>query len=1141
VKKGLIVLTVLLVAVSFAAAQVRTGIIYGKVTDAENTPLPGVTVTISSNILAPLTTITSAQGMFRFPGLSPASDYKIMAELAGFKKAQKTGIIVTVGTNVEINLTMEMGTIEEEVTVVAVTPVVDTKKTTVGANIDKEAMQSLPTARDPWTVIQLVPSIILDRENIGGNESGQQSGFIGKGDTSSARISGNQGANNIWAIDGIDITDPAALGGSALYYDFDMFEELQVQTGGAADVSIQTGGIALNMVTRRGGNRMTLAGRFYLTDNFFQADNMTAELKAKGVLDTNKIQYIKDYGFNVGGPIIKDKLWWWGAYGVQDIFVYTIFGAKDATLLNNYNIKLNAQPLANNRFEFLLTSGAKEKFGRDSSAASPEGNHQTGKYHWGSPIVKLQDEHVFGNNFYLSLKYSFNDAGFGWRPMTDEKVQYPIVYSQALAKYVPYKSGMNASWGSYGVSRPRNNYQFQATYFNDSLLGMSHEIKVGAEYSHKVQSTEPDNTGNIQGFNMTREYTSLQLDADANGTRTTAEMAGWQRVSLYRRSGSNSIAQQWAAYIQDTIVKGNFTLQLGLRFDKQWPGGGPYSRDACPGGAAWDTVFASTVTDTLKIYLPTVNVEPVKGIAQVVEGKDRTYRWNTFSPRIGLTWDIFGNGKTVAKLALSEYGDIMGVGWYSAAPFGTGGTINFWWRDNGNTIMEFNEIYWNGSSRLAVAPGGMRYVPYLVFDNNGNLTPTATSFLSGGYNSDSYYAGNWSGFDFTNPNLPPDYTYGITTYFKTRADQCSARTRELLLTLDREIFTDFSVSASFTYRKYDKDQMSMRYYPAEHSTEYAGMWAPGVTPEDIIICPSVTPPASPAWVPVGVTPSTTWYVEAGTIPNSYIIGGTWALVGGVWTNTGGTTYYSGDAAERPYYLPGTSWPTIATRYSMVRNTNNYFTYWGFDLVFNKRLSNKWMMNASFTLLDQRAYWGTDYFNATNYWCFNGKAYGDWGGGASGKISALMYTRWMAKFSGLYQLPYGFNISGTFNAREGWRIPNYFVIDNLNAPNYAAGSAVTVYKQPYTQDALPNLYNVTIRLEKLINIGNYGRLWLMVDAFNVLNANTAIRQYDKYDGYAYMRNVTGVSTQYAHYLNPDNGRLNEIINPRILRFGARFEF
>jgi hypothetical protein len=1125
VKKSLIVLAVLLLTVSFAAAQVRTGTIYGKVTDSEKTPLPGVTVKLSSNILAPLTTITSAQGMFRFPSLSPAEDYQLTAELTGFKKAQKTGIIIVIGANVEIDLALEIGTIEEQVTVVAVTPVVDTKKTTVGANVGKEAMQSLPSARDPWVILQLVPAVMMDRENVGGNESGQQSGFIGKGDSIGARISGNQGANNIWAVDGIDITDPAALGGSAGYYDFDMFEELQVQTGGAADVSIQTGGIALNMVTRRGGNRTSLAGRFYLTDKYFQADNLTAGLKAQGVANTNKIEYVKDFGFNVGGPILKDKVWWWGAYGVQDIFVYTIVGAKDTSLLNNFNFKINAQLLANNRFEALITSGAKEKYGRDSNQAAVEGNHQTGKYHWGSPIVKLQDEHVFGNDFFVSAKYSFNDAGFKWRPVPDEAVQYPIVYDNTLGKYVPYKSGMNTSWASYGVSRPRNNAQIQASYFNDSLFGLSHEIKVGAEFSHKVQQTMSDDTGNIQGFNINRAYSSIQLDANADGTRTVAEMAGWQRVSLYRRSGSDDLADQWAAYIQDTITKGKFTLQLGLRFDKQWPSAGAYTRDAVlPGTPAWDAVFDPSVSTVLKTELPAISINAVKGIDQIVNGGSRTYQWNTFSPRAGLTWDIFGDGKTVAKLAASQYGDIMGVGWYQAAPYGTGGTINYWWLDaNADNKMTFNEMYWAYSSRQAI---GTRYVPYRVYDDAGNLTNTALANATsdGGYsNSDAFYGGQFSGYDFLNPNTPPDYKYGITTYFLDKAAQSSSRTRELLLTLEREFLPDFSASIDFTYRYYDGEQVGLSYYPKAHQSEYPNYTGPEV------IDPR-TPPAGG------------WYVQAGTIPSTYIIGGTWSQdASGNWVNSGGKTYSSGAAAGRPYYLPGPNMPTTTTRYTLIRKSDRYNTYRGVDLVLNKRLSHKWFMNASFTLQGQNTNWGSDFFNATNQWCQDGQPYGDWGGGASGKVAVLMYTRWMAKISGLYQLPWGFNVSGTFNAREGWKIPNYFYIDNYDAPNYAAGHTTIVYTQNDVSDSLPTFYDLTFRIEKLINVGNAGRLYLMADFFNVLNSNMPIRSYSKYSGDVYLRTVNGVTQQYGSYTYPYNGTLNEVLNPRVIRFGARFEF
>ena len=1155
-KKFLVILSVLLFAVTLTA-QIRTGNIYGKITDTEGNPLPGVSVALRGPQIAPLTTVTSATGIFRFVSLGPGNNYDIVAELAGFKKATQTGVIVQIGSNVEINLILEVGTLEEQITVVAQSPIIDSKKTTVGANIGKEAMQSLPSARDPWVVMQLAPAVMVDRENVGGNESGQQSGFIARGDTSGARVSGNQGANNTWSVDGIDVTDPAALGGSAGYYDFDMFEELNITVGGAADVTVQTGGIALNMVTRRGGNRLSLAGRFYLTHNYFQGTNITPELQARGVLDTNKIVNIKDYGFNVGGPLIKDKVWFWGSYGVQDIDFLTLPSRTgigtytppihDRNYLDNYNFKLNAQVLPNNRFEALITAGAKEKFGRDSSPATPEGNHQQGKYPFGSPIVKLQDEHVFGNNFWLSAKYSFNDAGFMWRPVTDEATAFPIVYDQTQSKYLAWKSDIKASWGSYGVERPRNNAQLQASYFNDTLFGMSHEFKAGVEYSHKIQRTYANDTGNIQGFNINTAYNAVMVDTNLDGTRTVGEMAGWMRTSLYRRGGSYSIAQQYAAYLQDTIVKGNFTFTLGLRFDKQGSSAGAYSNDAIMKGTpAWDMVFPTDLSDYLATVLTDVNIDAVTGNDQIVGGTKRPYQWNVFSPRFGVTWDVTGDGKTVAKLALSQYGDIMGVGWYTKTPLGTGGTINYWWNDtNTNKIMNVNELYWNYSAAYPVV--AQRYQPYRVFNDDGTLSAAATAAMtaSGGiYASDAYYDSpgsprvgpQVSGFKYFNPD-DIDYVGGVTTYFQGRAGMESSRTREILLTLEREIITDFSASVNFSYRKFDHDKIGLRYYPEEHASEY-----PSYTGLEIID-PTVAPPGGG-----------TWYVQAGTIPDTYHIGGTFtfdAATGNYnWAeNTTyavgdprrGREYSSGNAAGRPYYLPGTNYPTTSTNYTIIRQSDNFYSYYGVDLILNKRLSKKWMMNASFTWQAQKTYWGNDWFNETNKWAQDGQPYGDWGGAASGKQAALMYTRWMVKFTGLYQLPWGFNVSGTFNAREGWKVPQYVTLYDYNAPNSAVASSTTVYKDRDIAYALPMMYNLTLRLEKKIDVGS-GRLYFMADMFNVLNSNMPIRSYPWNDGTVYLQNnLAGADTQRSSSIYNYTGLLSEVLNPRIIRFGARFEF
>ncbi len=1039
-RKTLIVFCVLLLSVSLSA-QVQTGSVYGKVTDTEKNGLPGVTVTLSANILAPISTVTNDQGIFRFPNLQVSNQYTIKAELKGFKTSSQSGIIVQIGKAVEINLAMEVGGLEEQITVVALTPVVDSKKTVVQTNFSNEELQSLPSARDPWVIMQLAPGMMLDRENVGGNESGQQAAFLTKGDVGN---NGYMGANNIWALDGIDISDPSALGGSALYYDFDMFEELNISTGGA-DVSVQTGGVALNMVSRRGGNKTNLAGRFYLTDNYFQAAPTTLPV---GVTRYAKIVQIKDYGFNAGGPIIKDKVWWWGAYGVQDLYNVNMLGKDDKTLLNNYNFKINAQVLPNNRLEMMITSGAKEKFGRDGSVAMPEGNHQTGMYHWGSPVVKFQDEQSFGANFFVSAKYSFNDAGFGWTPMVDPDLAYPVVYDQTTKMY----SGAlytGRSWGWYNVQRPRNNAQLNASYFNDGLFGASHEFKFGFEFSHKKEMGQ---WGNYDDFGININYPGPIIDLNGDGTKDISSAYRW--FSYYRQGIGDNEARQWAGYAQDTITAGNFNVVLGLRYDFQMGYQGAYTVPTVrTGDSAWNKAVSGDAQTKFLSLLPALSIDAV----------DPKYHWNTFSPRIGLTWDINGNGKMIAKISVGQYGDIMGVGAGATPPLGVSGTMNFWWKDvNGDKKVDLNELYW-----LRSVFSAQKYQVYRAFDDSGNFIGNWT---------DGRQAGMYSGFDPTNPTYL-NYNSSTTTYDPNAKH--SSRTRELVVTLEREILTDFAASINFSLRRYDDFQWWQTYYPADGTTVH----------------------------------DSSWYVQAGTVP---------ASVGG---------YSTGGAAGRPWYVLKDTYK--ASDYSYVTNGDSYNTYWGIDFVINKRLSNKWFMNASFTWQDQRYHGGTTWMDTTNKWMTEGEPYALSVGGASGKTNIAMYSKWMTKVSAMYQLPFGINISGTFQAREGWRIPHYFWIEDDSLTG-VYGTGNTIYTQPIVNDALPTFYSLSLRIEKMIKIGENGRLYFMADVFNALNKLIINRAYDAYLGDYYVDTNTWVP-------NPMNRVLNEVLNPRVTRFGVRFQF
>src|SRR5262249_46622285 len=238
-----------------ARAQSQTGEIFGKVTDASGGVMPGVTVTLTGpSLLQPQVATTSETGTFQFPRLNVGT-YTVKFELPGFKTVVKENVEVTVGFSANVSTQLSVSSVEETVTVTGESPVVDTKQTGTRQTFTLDQLQNIPSARDPWVILQQTAGIAMDRENIGGNMSGQQSNYMSRG--------GNT-TNNKWSLDGVDITDMSATGASPSYYDFDAFQEMTITTGGV-DVTQQTGGVGINLVTKSGSDKLRGSSRFYET------------------------------------------------------------------------------------------------------------------------------------------------------------------------------------------------------------------------------------------------------------------------------------------------------------------------------------------------------------------------------------------------------------------------------------------------------------------------------------------------------------------------------------------------------------------------------------------------------------------------------------------------------------------------------------------------------------------------------------------------------------------------------------------------------------------------------------------------------------------------------------------------------------
>src|SRR4051812_32610358 len=336
--KRVLCVTLALVIGAFAPlahAQISSGNIYGTVTDASGAVLPGVDVTLVSTSIGgqPRTTVTDGQGQFRFLNLD-AGTYKVSTSLSGFNKMDRD-VIVTTGVNATITFPMGVKSVEETVTVTAETPVVDVKKIGTLTTLTAAELTSTPQSKDPWALLKTVPGVIVDRVNVGGNESGQQSSFIGKGALAT---------DTMWNLDGVVITDTTSGGASSMYFDFDAFDEVAVNTGGN-DLKVQTGGLGINFVTRRGTNQFKGNAKFTLDNDSMESSNLPDALagdpRLGGADKANHTDNIRDWGFDVGGPILKDKLWFWGSYGDNDIKIIRLNQTKDQTILKSTNAKIN--------------------------------------------------------------------------------------------------------------------------------------------------------------------------------------------------------------------------------------------------------------------------------------------------------------------------------------------------------------------------------------------------------------------------------------------------------------------------------------------------------------------------------------------------------------------------------------------------------------------------------------------------------------------------------------------------------------------------------------------------------------------------------------------------------------------------------
>ncbi len=649
----LVCLLCLGVGATSAFAQLQTGEITGRVTDSSGAVLPGVAVTATGPaLLQPLTATSAESGAFRFPNV-PIGEYSVRFELSGFKTVVQQGVRITIGFTAQVNASLGISAVEEVVTITSEAPLVDTSSPTRGATYTQEALQSVPSGRDPWVMLERTPGITMDRTNVGGSQSGQQSNFVSRGATTT---------QNKWMIDGVDVTDMAATGATPVYFDFDAFEEMQVSTGGI-DASQQTGGVGINIVTKSGTDRFKGSGRYYITDEQFEANNVTREIQQQGAGSGAPVQRNLDYGFEVGGPIKRGRAWFWGGYGKQDIKVGVVGFYKadsacraldplssdpvalrqclntDLTVLNNYNMKAQVTPFRSNKFTWHSYFADKTRNARGASDTRPieTTSRQAGPV-W---THKFGDQHIFTDRWMLDVQFAYVGGGFILDFNQDSLSEVQPLFDINTSKW-----SRSSQLDEY--DRPATSFDVTSNYFLPAKLGGDHAFSVGFKWRDTPQTYNYHFGGNAQA-------------RVRNGVATEA--------TLWRDSNQQNELTTTSVYVQDKYTKGRMVMSLGFRVDHQD-----------------DSVGASSVPahPFLPEFLPGIDFP----------GADSGVTWTDISPRIGFNFDLSGTGRTVARASYARYYSQLGpAGLSSPLNPVTAASVTFPWNDiNGDLFVQRNEL-----------------------------------------------------------------------------------------------------------------------------------------------------------------------------------------------------------------------------------------------------------------------------------------------------------------------------------------------------------------------------------------------------------------------------------------------------------------
>src|SRR5262245_9631573 len=293
---------VLMLLPTAAHAQSAIG---GTVKDTTGAVMPGVTVEAASPV--PIekskTVVTDAEGNYKIVDLRPGT-YVLTFALEGFSTVKREGLELPSNFTATVNAELKVGSLQEALTVTGASPVVDVQTNVKSQVLSREVLDSVPSAKTIQSLGQLVVGVQLSSPDVGGSRAMQQTYFA---------VHGVGAAGTMVMVDGLITNGTMADGGVQAYHNEAMSQEMVYLTAGGTAETI-TGGLNINLVPKDGGNRFLGGLKYAKSPQQWQGDNLTAELRAKGVAGVDRIDNFYELNIEQGGPLVKDKVWFFGAF-----------------------------------------------------------------------------------------------------------------------------------------------------------------------------------------------------------------------------------------------------------------------------------------------------------------------------------------------------------------------------------------------------------------------------------------------------------------------------------------------------------------------------------------------------------------------------------------------------------------------------------------------------------------------------------------------------------------------------------------------------------------------------------------------------------------------------------------------------------